>query len=152
MVPSAFSSKGRQTPLGEIAGVRVKHSNMNGSPEVSTPPLTTISQLPSCNSLTANCNAAKVLAQAASITQLLPPILKRLEIRPAITLPSKPGKAASLQGKYKLDKSLTILLILSSSILLSRNAFFQRGCCMRLFITPSNSCAEVAPRITLVLA
>ena len=38
-----------------------------------------------------------ILAQAASMTQLVPPRSRRLAIRPAATLPSRPGKEFSCQ-------------------------------------------------------
>ena len=42
--------------------------------------------------------APSELAQAASTTQLVPPRSKRLAMRPAATLPSRPGKEFSCQG------------------------------------------------------
>ncbi len=55
-----------------------------------------MSDCPSHSSLTAIEMAEKELAQAASVTQLVPPRSSRLAIRPAITLPSTPGKLSSV--------------------------------------------------------
>ena len=43
-------------------------------------------------------NAENEDAQAASVTQFVPPISRRLAIRPATTLPSRPGKVLSCHG------------------------------------------------------
>ena len=53
MVPSAWSLKGRQSPVGDSAGVFEKHMYMKMSLRVSTPPEITRSLLPSCSSLIA---------------------------------------------------------------------------------------------------
>ena len=98
MVPSALSEKGRTSPLRLSAGVLLKHMYMKMSFIVSTPPQTTASLSPRCSSFTAMCRAEKVLAQAASVTQLVPPRSRRLAMRPATTLPSRPGKVLSCQG------------------------------------------------------
>ena len=65
---------------------------------VSTPPVITRSDWPEASSLTAVDSAASELAQAASVTQLVPPRSSRLAIRPATTLPSSPGNVDSCQG------------------------------------------------------
>ena len=57
----------------------------------------TMSARPVVNSRQARCRALSELAQAASTTQLVPPRSKRLAMRPATTLPSKPGKEFSCQ-------------------------------------------------------
>ena len=62
---------------------------------VSTPPVSIISARYSTSSLMAIFRAPKELAQAASTTQLVPPKLRRLAMRPATTLASIPGKAFS---------------------------------------------------------
>src|SRR3990167_9347130 len=100
-VPSALAEKGRQSPLRDNACTLLKHMNMLISFSVSTPPVMTISALPSCNSLNAMDNAANDVAHAASTTQLVPPKLNRLATRPATTLPNNPGKVASCHGTYE---------------------------------------------------
>ena len=64
----------------------------------SAPPQITTSDCRVASSLTAIESALKVLAQAASVTQFVPPRFRRLAMRPATTLPSTPGKVASCHG------------------------------------------------------
>ncbi len=45
--------------------------------------------------------APKAEAQAASTTQLVPPRFSRFAMRPATTLPRRPGKVFSCQGVYE---------------------------------------------------
>ena len=97
MVPSPFSSKGLASPLGDRAGVLLKHMNMKMSLKVSTPPLTATSALPVCSSRIARWTAERLEAQAASTTQFVPCRSSLLAIRPATTLPSRPGKLFSCQ-------------------------------------------------------
>src|ERR1700722_13680644 len=97
-VPSDLSEKGRQSPVSEKAGVLLKHMYMKMSFRVSAPPTIDKSACPSSSSLIAIAKAESELAQAASVTQLVPPKLKRLAIRPATTFPNKPGKVLSCQG------------------------------------------------------
>ena len=73
IVPSAEESNGLALPLGERAGVLLKHMYMKMSLKVSMPPVTTMSDLPVASSMLARCRALKELAQAASTTQLVPP-------------------------------------------------------------------------------
>ena len=94
--------------------------------------------------------AEKALAQAASVTQLVPPRSSRLAMRPATTLPSRPGKVLSCQGVYSPRMRSTHSFTLLSGRPASRNALRQMGCCSRLTIEPSSSWAEVTPRMTLV--
>ncbi len=98
MVPSAWSENGRQSPLWLSAGVLLKHMNMKMSFMVSTPPAMTMSESPRYSSLAAIESAEKAEAQAASVTQLVPPRSRRLAMRPATTLPRSPGKVLSCQG------------------------------------------------------
>ena len=98
IVPSASSEKGRQSPVRESAGVLLKHMYMKMSLSVSTPPVITRSAWPRASSFTAIETAEKVLAHAASVTQLVPPRSKRLAMRPATTFPSRPGNVLSCQG------------------------------------------------------
>ena len=98
MVPSARSLNGRQSPVRLSAVVFAKHSNMNGSFIVSAPPQSTTSLWCSASSSTPILSALKVLAQAASVTQLVPPRSRRLAIRPATTFPRIPGKVLSCQS------------------------------------------------------
>ncbi len=98
MVPSAASEKGLQSPLGDRAGVLEKHRNVPASFDASIPPLITRSDRPRVSSLTAVESAAKELAQAASVMWLVPCRSNLLAIRPAITLPSRPGKVDSCHG------------------------------------------------------
>ena len=96
-VPSALSEKGRQSPDFDSAGVLLKHMYMKMSFMVSAPPAITRSDCPRCSSLTPIEIELKLLAQAASVTQLVPPRSRRLAMRPATTLPSTPGKLLSCQ-------------------------------------------------------
>ena len=94
-VPSALSENGRQSPVGDSAGVLLKHMCMKMPFIVSTPPAITRSASPSHSSFAAMDSAENVDAHAASVTQLVPCRSRRFAIRPAITLPSRPGKLAS---------------------------------------------------------
>jgi hypothetical protein len=67
IVPSAESENGRQSPVGDSAGVLLKHMYIKMSFSVSTPPVITRSDLPSASSLTAVDSAARELAHAASV-------------------------------------------------------------------------------------
>ena len=98
IVPSPSALKGRQSPVLLSAGVLLKQRYMKMSFMVSAPPQRTTSDEPSRSSFTAIESALKVLAQAASVTQLVPPRFSLLAMRPATTLPSTPGKVASCQG------------------------------------------------------
>ncbi len=98
MVPSASSEKGLQSPDRDSAGVLEKHMNMKMSFMQSTPPVTTMSESPSHSSWAAIFRAENAEAQAASVTQLVPPRSSRLAMRPATTLPSRPGKVPSTHG------------------------------------------------------
>ena len=95
MVPSAFTSNGLAFPVGDRAGVLLKHMYMKMSLKVSRPAVSAISHRPEANSNMAKFRALNELAQAASTTQLVPPKFKRLAIRPAATLPSSPGNESS---------------------------------------------------------
>ena len=148
MVPSAWSLNGRQSPLGESAGVFEKHMYIKISLSVSTPPAITRSLKPSCSSLTAIDSALNVEAHAASVTQLVPPKFSRFAIRPATTLPSKPGKLASCQGTYCAAMRSQAACTSASAMPLSRKALTQTGRCKRDTIENNNSCAEVTPKIT----
>ena len=94
--------------------------------------------------------ALNVLAQAASVTQFVPPRSKRFAIRPATTLPSTPGKVLSCQGTYSSAMRWQHSTTLLSGMPASRRAFSQTGRCRRLTIEPRSSWAEVTPRITLI--
>ena len=83
--------------MGERAGVLLKHIYMKMSLNVSSPPVTAMSQRPAASSSMARLTAPSELAQAASTTQLVPPRSRRLAIRPAATLPSRPGNEFSCQ-------------------------------------------------------
>ncbi len=98
IVPSASSEKGRQSPLALSAGVFEKHMYMKMSLSVSTPPVMTRSESPRYSSCTAMLSAEKVDAHAASVTQLVPPRSSRFAMRPATTLPRRPGKLLSCHG------------------------------------------------------
>ena len=80
------------------AGVLENDMYMKGELSQQIPPDNIISERYSNKSDTAILIAAKEPAQAASTTQLVPPRLKRLAIRPAITLPNIPGNEFSSQG------------------------------------------------------
>ncbi len=149
MVPSALASKGRQSPCLLSAVVFAKHSNMNGSFMVSAPPQMATSACPSASSFTAMASAPKALAQAASVTQLVPPRSSRFAMRPATTLPSTPGKVLSCQGTYELAMRSQASSTSASLRPISRSALAQIGRCSRLFISPRSFCAPVTPSITL---
>ena len=97
MVPSALWENGRQSPVGEKAGVLEKHMYIITSLRASTPPVITRSDSCRYSRCRATCRAESELAQAASTTKLLPPRSSRLAILPATTLPSSPGKVLSCQ-------------------------------------------------------
>ncbi len=67
IVPSAAAENGRQSPVGDSAGVAEKHRYMAMSLEVSTPPVITTSDRCSDRSATAEYRAASELAHAASV-------------------------------------------------------------------------------------
>ena len=98
IVPSEWLEKGRQSPVGDMAVTVLKHMNILMSLQASTPPVITTSDLPRYNSLSPTSKAARELAQAASMTQFVPPRSKRLAIRPAMTFPRSPGKVFSCHG------------------------------------------------------
>ena len=98
MVPSALSLNGAQSPVLDSAGVLLKHMCMKMPFMVSTPPTIAMSAWPSHSSLAPIWSAANVEAHAASVTQLVPCRSRRLAMRPATTLPSRPGNVASCQG------------------------------------------------------
>ena len=98
MVPSAPAENGRQSPVAENAGVLEKHMYIITSLSASTPPVSTTSDSCRYSRCSADCSAESELAQAASVTKFAPPRLRRLATRPAMTLPSKPGKVLSCHG------------------------------------------------------
>ncbi len=97
IVPSASASNGRASPVGDSAGVLLKHIYIKMSLNVSSPPVTARSHRPAASSSMARLTAPSELAQAASTTQLVPRRSSRLAIRPAATLPSRPGNELSCQ-------------------------------------------------------
>ena len=149
IVPSAFSSKGFASLVGERARVLLKHMYMKTSLKVSMPPLITISALPVSNSMLARCMAEKELAHAASTTQLVPPRSSALDMRPATTFPNRPGKEFSCQGTYCSEMRLTILSESASSSPSSFSALRHLGWPRRAPKVVVNSRAPVTPRMTL---
>ena len=97
-VPSPSASKGRASPVAESAGVFEKHMYIKMSLNVSTPPVMTMSERPLFNSIDAKCTAANEEAHAASVTQFVPWRSNLLAMRPATTLPNKPGNEFSCQS------------------------------------------------------
>ena len=97
-VPSAEASKDLASPEADSAGVLLKHMYMKISLKQSTPPVTTMVERLAWSSRVAMCTAPSEEPQAASTTQLVPPRLKRLAMRPETTLPSRPGKELSCHG------------------------------------------------------
>ena len=152
MVPSAWSENGRQSPDGLSAGVLLKHMYMKMSFIVSAPPAMARSLSPRRSSFTAMDKAENVLAQAASVTQLVPCRSKRLAMRPATTLPSTPGKVLSCHGVYSAEMRAQTFCTSLSGRPASRNAFTQMGRCRRLTMEPSSSCAEVTPSMMLIFS
>ena len=98
IVPSPLASNGLLLPVGDRAGVLLKHMYMKMSLNVSVPPVTTTSAFPVVNSIDARCNALSELAHAASTTQFVPCKSSRFAIRPATTFPNRPGKLFSCHG------------------------------------------------------
>ena len=148
-VPSAASEKGRQSPVRESAGVLLKHMYMKMSFMASTPPVITRSDWPMASSFIAMESAERALAQAASVTQLVPRRSKRLAMRPATTLPRRPGKLDSCQGTYSAEMRSQTARASSSGMPESRRALSHTGRCRRLTMVPSSSWPEVTPRMTL---
>ena len=146
-VPSAAASNGRHSPDSDNAGVLVKHMYMKISLRVSTPPVSTTSARPSKSSSTPIEMAANELAQAASVTAFEPPRSRRLATRPATTLPSRPGKLASLQGVKHLAISSAAFFAAFSSMPAARIPAIHWGHARREAIWPNSSCPEVTPRM-----
>src|SRR5919106_1249401 len=96
-VPSERSENGRQSPDFDRAGVFEKHMYMKMSFIVSHPPVITMSDWPSQSSFAAIEMAENDEAQAASVTQFVPPRSSRFAMRPATTLPRSPGNELSCQ-------------------------------------------------------
>ena len=119
---------------------------------MSTPPVIIISARPSSNSLMAIFIAAKELAQAASITQFVPPRLKRFATRPEITFPMAPGNALSFQPIYASFIFSTIFWVSSLLTPLLINTFSQTGY-WSLFRRGAKSLEDMPtkPRMTPVL-
>ncbi len=115
---------------------------------VSTPPVSIMSDRYSTSSLIAIFKAPNELAQAASITQLIPPKFRRLAIRPATMLANIPGKAFSSHFTYALLIFWTIFCVSSSEIPLLLRTFSQTGY-SNLEASGIPSCFAIAtPKIT----
>ncbi len=138
--------------LWERTPVCEKHICMKMSFNVSTPPVTVMSDLPVISSRIARFMAPMELAQAASTTQFVPPRSRRLVILPAITFPRSPGNEFSCQGTYAFEILSMTSSARSASIPESRRAFRQIGCPSLAPRGMTSSCVPVAPRITLVLS
>ncbi len=126
-VPSLDSSNGQIRLVGDSAGVLLKHVYMKISLKVSIPPVITMSACPHASSIAAMCTALKELPHAASTTLLLPPRLNCLLIRPATTLPRRPGKEFSCHGTYSAPIRSTTSSATSAGTPESSSAFFQMG-------------------------
>ena len=126
-VPSASFENGLASPVADSVWVLEKHMCMKMSFSVSTPPVTTISLRPDCNSSIDRCTALIALAQAASTTQLVPLKSRRLQIRPATTLPSKPGKEFSCHGMYESEIFWMTSSVLSGGMADSSRALRHLG-------------------------
>ena len=85
-MPSDFSSKGREIPVGDKAGVLLNDKYEKQELSTLTPPVSTASHSPSSSSCIAILIALRLLAQAASTTQFVPPKLNLLAIRPETML------------------------------------------------------------------
>ena len=70
-------------------------------------------------------------------------------MRPATTLPRRPGKLASLQGVKHLAISSAAFLAATSSMPAARMPAIHWGQARRLAIWPKSSCPEVTPRMQL---
>ena len=149
-VPSDFSENGRHSPDFDKAGVFEKHMYMKMSFIVSAPPQITRSDWPSHSSLTPIEMAENELAQAASVTQLVPPRSRRLAMRPATTFPRRPGNVDSCHGTYASLIRFVIASTSSSAYPRPRSEFFQTGCWRRLTMVPSSSWELVTPRMQLI--
>ena len=152
IVPSALSANGRQWPVGDMAGVLLKHIYMKIVFNASTPPVITRSALCSCSSPMPMCSAASELAHAASVTQLVPPRLKRLATRPATTLPRQPGKVFSFHSGNSAVMRLTASCTCGSAMPALRMPSIHIGCVSRPDIELIISVAEATPKITLVVS
>ena len=148
MVPSARSENGRMSSVFESAGVFEKHMYMKMSFMVSTPPAITRSLSPRYNSFTPIEMAENDDAQAASVTQLVPPRSSRFAIRPATTLPSKPGNVLSVHSGCSPEISSHAARATSSGTPARRIPCNHIGRLMRLAIAPKSSCPDVTPRMT----
>lgn len=115
---------------------------------VSTPPEMTRSLSPRYSSLMPMEIAENEDAQAASVTQLVPPRLSRLATRPATTLPSRPGKVLSAQAGCRSAICSQARWATSSGTPARRIPCSHIGRFIRLAIAPSSSCPEVTPRMT----
>ena len=150
MVPSPDASKGRASPVGDSAGVLLKHMNMKMSLKQSEPPVTAMSASPVCSSMAAMCMAESELAHAASTTQLVPPRLKRFATRPATTLPSSPGKELSCHGTKPCFMRSTMASARAGSSPASSRALRQTGWLRRAPSGMASSSVPVTPSMTLV--
>ena len=149
IVPSQVASNGFEFPVGERAGVLLKHIYMKISLNVSRPPLKATSQRPVLSSRMARFSAPIELAQAASMTQLVPPRSRRLAIRPAATFPRRPGNEFSCQPTYESAIRLTTSSVVVSSIPEAFKARRQIGWPSRAPKGMTSSRVPVTPRITL---
>ncbi len=94
-VPSAPSAKARTRIVGDSACTLLKLRNAMIELSASTPPVRARSARPASSSAMARLTALRLLAQAASMAQVMPPRSNRLAMRPATTLARKPGKLPS---------------------------------------------------------
>ncbi len=136
------------SPDFESAGVFEKHMYMKMSFIVSTPPVITRSLSPRYSSLTPIDIAENDDAHAASVTQLVPPRSRRFAIRPATTLPSRPGNVLSVHSGCRLRISSHAASATSSAMPARRIPCSHIGRFIRLAIAPNNSWPDVTPRIT----
>ena len=150
IVPSAAAENGRQCPDADIAGVLLKHMYMKIVFSASTPPVITRSLVPSCSSPIPMCSAASELAHAASVTQLVPPRLKRFATRPATTLPRQPGNVFSFHSGNSAVMRFAASCTCVSGIPARRMPSIHIGRVSRPDIELIISVADATPRITLV--
>ena len=150
IMPSELVSNVRTLSLLEKAGVLLKHKYIKIELSVSTPPEIIMSERCSVNSLIAKRMALRELAQAASTTQLIPPKLKRFATRPAMTLPSMPGKEFSSQRMYAIFILSTIGSISLSLKPLLFNTLRHTGYCKRHVKGVINFCPPPTPKTTPV--
>ena len=106
IVPSPTALNGRLLPVGESAGVLLKHMYMKMSLNVSMPPVMAMSERPAYSSIAAMCRAASELAQAASTTQLRAADIKPIGDPPRRHVAKQTREGILLPGHVRIADAL----------------------------------------------